>query len=80
MVNGVWMQLIDCNDCSVDLNMIVFNILSGIEVIKVLIVDMDVDVVGGMVNLKIGGVFEGFRGNFVMQMGYGFIVDIYGNY
>jgi TonB-dependent receptor len=80
MVNGVRMESTDRDDRSTDLNMIAPNILSGIEVTKVLTADMDADAVGGTVNLRISKAKEGFLKNFSVQGGYGSLADTYGNY
>ena len=80
MVNGVRLESTDRDDRSVDLNMIAPNILSGIEVTKVLTADMDADAVGGTVNLIIGKAREGFYKNFSIQGGYGSLANTYGNY
>ncbi len=82
MVNGVRMESTDRDDRSVDLNMIAPNILSGIEVTKVLTADMDADAVGGTVDLKIGNAREAFHGNFSLQGGYASLANTepYGNY
>jgi len=79
MVNGVRMQSTDRNDRSVDLNMIAPNMLSGIEVTKVLTADMDADAVGGTVDLKIGKAAEGFKGDLSLQIGHGSLDNTYGN-
>jgi TonB-dependent receptor len=82
MVNGVRMESTDRDDRSVDLNMIAPNILSGIEVTKVLTADMDADGVGGTVNLMIGKAREGFHSKFSVQDGYASLANTqpYGNY
>ena len=80
MVNGVRMQSTDRNDRSVDLNMIAPNVLSGIEVTKALMADMDADAVGGTVNLQIAPAADSLRGNFSLQGGYGSTGNTYGNY
>ncbi len=80
MVNNVRMESTDRDDRSTDLNMISPNILSGIEVIKVLTADMDADAVGGIVNLKISKAAKGFHSKFSIQDGYGSLADTYGNY
>ncbi len=80
MVNGVRMQSTDRDDRSVDMNMIAPNILSGIEVTKALMADMDADAVGGTVNLKIGKAPDRLKGNFSLQGGYGSLANTYGNY
>jgi len=80
MVNGVRMQSSDPEDRSFDLNLIVPNTLSGIEVKKVLTADMGADAVGGTVNLMISKAKPGFHSNFSLQGGYGSLTDTYGNY
>ncbi len=80
MVNGVRMQSTDRDNRSVDLNMIAPNILSGIEVTKVLTADMDADAVGGVVNLRISKAKEGFHSNFTLQNSYASLANSFGNY
>lgn len=82
MVNGVRMQSTDRDNRSVDLNMIAPNILSGIEVTKVLTADMDADAVGGVVNLRISKAKEGLHSNFSIQDGYASLANTqpFGNY
>jgi len=82
MVNGVRLQSTDRDNRSVDLNMIAPNILSGIEVTKVLTADMDADAVGGSVNLRISKAREGFHSNFTIQDGYTSLANTkpFGNY
>ncbi|AFN73333.1 TonB-dependent receptor [Melioribacter roseus P3M-2] len=82
MVNGVRLQSTDRENRSVDLNMIAPNILSGIEVTKVLTADMDADAVGGTVNLRISKAREGLHTNFSAQGGYASLANDnpYGNY
>lgn len=82
MVNGVRMQSTDRDDRSVDLNMIAPNILSGIEVTKVLTADMDADAVGGVVNLRISKAREGLHSNFSIQDSYASLANTqpFGNY
>ncbi len=82
MMNGVRLQSTDRDNRSVDLNMIAPNILSGIEVTKVLTADMDADAVGGTVNLRISKAREGFHSNFSVQNGYASLANKnpFGNY
>ncbi|MBD3377857.1 TonB-dependent receptor [candidate division KSB1 bacterium] len=80
LINGIRMQSTDEENRSVDLSMISSNMLSGIEVVKVLTPDMDADAVGGTINLRLNEAKEGFHTHFTAQGGYNAHKEIYDNY
>ncbi|MCX7985127.1 MAG: TonB-dependent receptor [Bacteroidetes bacterium] len=53
LMNGIQLPSTDMEDRSVNLGFISSNMLSGIEVIKVLTPDMDANTLGGVVNLRL---------------------------
>ncbi|MEJ5352319.1 MAG: TonB-dependent receptor [Melioribacteraceae bacterium] len=61
LLNGVQLPSTDMQDRSVNLGFISSNMLSGIEVIKVLTPDMDANALGGVVNLRIMEAPKGFH-------------------
>ena len=69
-VNGVRMPSTELGDRSVDLGMISSNMLDGIEVTKALTADMDGDVVGGIVDLKLKRADEERQFNVMLLKGY----------
>ncbi len=67
LMNGVQLPSTDMNDRSVNLGFISSNMLSGIEVFKVLTPDMDANAIGGVVNLKLMEAPEGFKFDVLTQ-------------
>lgn len=61
LLNGIQLPSTDIQDRSVNLGFISSNMLSGIEVIKVLTPDMDANALGGVVNLRILEAPKGFH-------------------
>jgi TonB-dependent receptor len=53
MMNGIQLPSTDINTRATNLGFISSNMLSGIEVVKVLTPDMDANAIGGVVNLKL---------------------------
>ena len=53
LVNGIELPSTDMNDRSTNLGFISSNMLSGIEVVKVVTPDMDASAIGGVVNLRL---------------------------
>ena len=53
LVNGIELPSTDINTRATDLGFISSNMLSGIEVVKVLTPDMDANAIGGVVNLRL---------------------------
>jgi TonB-dependent receptor len=53
LVNGIQLPSTDVNTRSTNLGFISSNMLSGIEVVKVLTPDMDANAIGGVVNLRL---------------------------
>ncbi len=67
LLNGVQLPSTDISDRSVNLGFISSNMLSGIEVIKVLTPDMDANALGGVVNLRIMEAPKGFHYDVLTQ-------------
>jgi TonB-dependent receptor len=73
LVNGIQLPSTDLNTRATDLGFISSNMLSGIEVIKVVTPDMDANAIGGVVNLRLREAPTGFhfdvlsQGNFNQQ-------------
>ncbi|MEG8946579.1 TonB-dependent receptor [Rosettibacter firmus] len=67
LMNGIQLPSTDMNDRSVNLGFISSNMLSGIEVIKVLTPDMDANAIGGVVNLRIMEAPENFHFDVLSQ-------------
>lgn len=67
LLNGIQLPSTDMQDRSVNLGFISSNMLSGIEVIKVLTPDMDANALGGVVNLRIMEAPEGFHYDILTQ-------------
>ncbi|MBO8131002.1 MAG: TonB-dependent receptor [Candidatus Marinimicrobia bacterium] len=67
LMNGVQLPSTSLSDRSVNLGFISSNMLSGIEVFKVLTPDMDANSIGGVVNLKIMEAPEGSHFDFFGQ-------------
>jgi TonB-dependent receptor len=53
LVNGIQLPSTDVNTRATDLGFISSNMLSGIEVVKVITPDMDANTIGGVVNLRL---------------------------
>ncbi len=79
-VNGVRLPSTDGDDRSVDLSLVSSNILDGIEVRKAVTPDMDADVVGGSIDLRLRNAPSGFLVDLLAQGGYTGLQDDYGNY
>jgi len=80
LMNGIQLPSTDMNDRSVNLGFISSNMLSGIEVIKVLTPDMDANAVGGVVNLRIMEAPENFHFDVLSQGTYNRQDRTYDNY
>jgi TonB-dependent receptor len=68
------------NDRSVDLGLISSTSLEGIELKKAITPDMDADVFGGTIDLKVKEAPEGFHFGGSVQGGYNKLQNYYGNY
>lgn len=68
------------DDRSVDLTLISSNMLDGIEVKKAVTPDMDADVLGGTVDLRLKEAPQGLLVNASAQTGYNKLQNDYGNY
>jgi TonB-dependent receptor len=79
-VNGVALPTTDYDNRTVDLSLISSNALDGIEVKKANTADMDADVLGGTVDLRLKEAPSGFQLNGSLQGGYTKIEKYYGNY
>ncbi len=79
-VNGVRVPATGGDDRSVDLSLISSNILDGIEVKKAITPDMDADVLGGTVDLRLREAPDQFLISATAQTGYNRLQDDYGNY
>lgn len=79
-VNGVEMPATGTTDRSVDLSLISSNMLDGIVLKKVVTPDMDADVLGGTIDLKLKEAPSGFNLNASLQGGYNQLQDYYKNY
>ncbi len=79
-VNGVRLPSTDGSDRSVDLSLVSSNILDGIEVRKAITPDMDADVVGGSIDLRLRNAPSGFLVDLLAQGGYTGLQKDYGNY
>ena len=79
-VNGVRVPATGGNDRSVDLSLISSNMLDGIEVKKSNTPDMDADVLGGAVDLKLKEAPDGFKVSASALGGYNQLQQYYGNY
>jgi TonB-dependent receptor len=79
-VNGVRVPSTGGDDRSVDLSLISSNMLAGIEVTKSPTADMDADVLGGTVDLKLREAPDRLDVSFSLQGGYNQLQDYYGNY
>lgn len=79
-VNGVELPATGTEDRSVDLSLVSSNMLDGIVLKKSNTPDMDADVLGGTVDLKLKEAPTGFNLNLSAQGGYNKLQDYYGNY
>ncbi len=79
-VNGVNLPATSTTDRSVDLSLISSNMLDGIVLKKVVTPDMDADVLGGTVDLKLREAPEELQFNVSGQGGYNQLQKYYGNY
>ncbi|GBE28002.1 catecholate siderophore receptor CirA [bacterium BMS3Bbin03] len=79
-VNGVRVPATGSSDRSVDLSLISSNMLDGIEVKKAVTPDMDADVLGGTVDLRLKEAPKGLKINTSAQGGYNQLQNYYGNY
>lgn len=79
-VNGVELPATGTEDRSVDLSLVSSNMLDGIVLKKSNTPDMDADVLGGTVDLKLKEAPTGFKLNLSAQGGYNKLQDYYGNY
>lgn len=73
-------QTVMNSDRSVDLSLIPSNMLDGITLKKVVTPDMDPDVLGGTVDLKLKEAPRGFQASGSAQGGYNRLQNYYGNY
>ena len=69
LVNGIELPSTDINTRATDLGFISSNMLSGIEVVKVLTPDMDANAIGGVVNLRLREAPSNFHFDVLSQGG-----------
>ena len=67
MMNGIQLPSTDINTRATNLGFISANMLSGIEVVKVLTPDMDANAIGGVVNLRLREAPTGFHFDLLSQ-------------
>jgi len=67
LMNGIQLPSTDFNDRSVNLGFVSSNMLSGLEVIKVITPDMDANAIGGVVNLKLMEAPPGYHFDLLAQ-------------
>ena len=79
-VNGTELPATGSEDRSVDLSLISSNMLDGIILKKSNTPDMDADVLGGTVDLRLKEAPPNLQFNFSAQGGYNRLQDYYGNY
>ena len=79
-VNGVELPATGSEDRSVNLSLISSNMLDGIELVKSITPDMDADVLGGTIDLRLKEAPEDFQYNLSAQGGYNKLQSYYGNY
>ena len=79
-INGVIVPATGGDDRSVDLSLISSTMLDGIEVKKANTPDMDADVLGGTVDLRLKEAPEGLSASTSAQGGYNRLQKYYGNY
>lgn len=70
LLNGIQLPSTTMGDRSVNLGFISSNMLSGIEVIKVITPDMDANTIGGVVNLRLQEAPENFHVDVLTQGAY----------
>ena len=70
LINGIQIPSTDMNDRSTNLGFISSNLLSAIEVMKVLTPDRDANTLGGLVNLRLREAPTGFHGDLFAQGNY----------
>ena len=79
-VNGVELPATSSMDRSVDLSLVSSNMLDGITLKKSTTPDMDADVIGGTIDLKLREATQGFQDSLSAQGGYNALQKYYGNY
>ena len=79
-VNGVIIPGTGSTDRSVDLSLVSSNMLDGISLKKVTTPDMDADVLGGTVDLRLREAPSGFKLDASAQGGYNALQKYYGDY
>lgn len=79
-VNGIELPSTGVEDRSVDLSLVSSNMLDGIILRKTNTPDMDADVLGGTVDLKLKEAPSGTKFNLSLQTGYNRLQDYFGNY
>jgi len=79
-VNGVELPATGSEDRSVNLSLISSNMLDGIILKKSNTPDMDADVFGGTIDLRLKEAPENFQFNLAAQGGYNKLQNYYGNY
>ncbi len=79
-VNGVQIPATGGNDRSVNLSIISSNMLDGISLKKVVTPDMDADVLGGTIDLKLREAPDSLYAFSSFQGGYNKLKSFYGNY
>ena len=79
-VNGVEIPATGSEDRSVNLSLISSNMLDGIVVKKSITPDMDADVFGGTIDLRLKQASESLQYNVAAQGGYNKLQDYYSNY
>lgn len=79
-VNGVRLPSSGSDDRSVDLSLVSSNMLDGIVLKKANTPDMDADVLGGSVDLRLKEAPEGLKIGLSAQGGYNELQNYYGNY
>jgi TonB-dependent receptor len=79
-VNGVELPSTGTDDRSVDLSLVSSNMLDGIALKKTVTADMDADVIGGTIDLRLKEAPKDFKLNVSGQVGYNELQNYYGNY
>lgn len=80
LVNGIELPSTSMNDRSTSLGFVSSNMLSGIEVFKVVTPDMDADAIGGTVNLRLKEAPDDFHVDGLIQGQYNTQDHTYDNY
>jgi TonB-dependent receptor len=80
LVNGIQLPSTDINTRATNLGFISSNMLSGIEVVKVLTPDMDANAIGGVVNLRLREAPSNFHFDMLSQGGTNHQERTWGNY